>query len=669
MTPPAKKDVLGIDFGTSNTYITICPYGTKNKMPLHLFGRTPAIDTAILYSDANHADRDVFPIVGESATLTYGQADPSQMESEGYRYYANFKLDIVKSQIAKSLFVDFFKCVERDAALNGTPLRWSENQVIIGVPSEAPQEFRDTIKELAKKAGLGEVETLDEPKGALITDLGYSRFPLSDILDGYLVVDFGGGTCDFAFLRKGEVESSWGEMALGGRLFDDVFFQWFLDQNPQSLKELKSEHRDFYALTYLSRRLKEDFSETVTKNPKAVFNMELGRFGAIRGLSREEFLERAKAYSPSSTFSDFQGKFGIDLGEKLEQGKVDLLAWFEKALFQGLDSGKVRAVSLAGGSSRWFFVRDILIKNLSLSQKKILNSPNPFGAISEGLAILPAVKQDFDTIKKNIQRDRESFFQNRILRFVKDSLNQAQEKLVNRILDDFFQHSLVPALKAHKDESTNIHALEREIESLSQAYNPKLRALVEESVAGQFGAIYTIAQRKIEEWLSSYKVAAAGKLVYDAASLGPVKVELSMGDELAEPLYLAIGGIVSTLVGVLSASICGGAGIALLAAGPAGLLLGAAGGAALSGAIFILGKDRVKSYLKDKELPSFITGLVVSDTVLSQVRGHLKDSLNKEIGVLFETCLRAFTQEIDRMITAVIDRIGIVNIFLDRELR
>ena len=43
-----------------------------------------------------------------------------------------------------------------------------------------------------------------------------------------LVVDFGGGTCDFAFMYRGMVRNSWGDMELGGRLFDDLFFQWFI---------------------------------------------------------------------------------------------------------------------------------------------------------------------------------------------------------------------------------------------------------------------------------------------------------------------------------------------------------------------------------------------------------------------------------------------------------
>ncbi|MDR2338524.1 MAG: Hsp70 family protein [Deltaproteobacteria bacterium] len=687
MAPETRKDVVGVDFGTTNTYITVCPYGTKNKMPLHLDGRTPAIDTAILYSDAEDADPAVFPMVGEAATLTFGQAGPSEAESQGYRYYANFKLEIVRDPLARTLFLDFFRAISRDAERNGTPLEWDQSQVLFGAPSEAPSEYREALKALAKEAGLGDIEILDEPQGALLTDLGYGRFPLTDVLDGYLVVDFGGGTCDFAFLREGEVEGSWGDMDLGGRLFDDLFFQWFLDHNPGALDRLKAQNRDFYALSYLSRRLKEDFSETVSRNPKASFRSELGRFGVAKGLSRGEFLERASSYSPSPTFLDYQGKFGRAPSGRLAGGKVDLLAWFSEALSQGLgDPSRVRAASLAGGSSRWFFVaerlRDMLgdprgsvqaagikaLKGDTQAKALVRASPNPFGAISEGLSILPAVKLDFEAAKRRISADREAFFQNSILRHVREQLGKAASALTGRVLSEFFDGQVAPALRAHIGGPLRIGDLEDEVGALAKAYNPRLVQLAQRALGDELSALYPVAQERIQAWLQSHNLSATGKLVYGRRDLGPVSLDLPVGDQLAEPLFLALGGIASTLVGVISASVCGGAGMALLASGPAGLVLGAAGGAALSGAVLLLGKGRLLSYLKERTLPPFLAGLALSDTVLRSARERLRAAVGRELDKLFGISLATFAAEMDRLITAVLDRIGIVNVFLEKRL-
>jgi hypothetical protein len=668
MPADKRKDVVGIDFGTTNTYITVCPYGTKNKMPLHLDGRTPAIDTAILYADEAGREPGVFPLVGEAATLTFGQADPQEALALGYRYRAGFKLGIVGSEEAGALFLDFFRAISRDALRNGTPLDWGGDLVVFGAPSEAPPEFRAALRRLAKEAGLGRIEILDEPQGALLTDLGYGRFPLDEVLDGYLVVDFGGGTCDFAFLREGEVEASWGDMGLGGRLFDDLFFQWVLDQNPGALDLLESQNRDFYALSYLSRRLKEDFSEAVQRDPKARVRSELGRFGAVRGLGRGEFLERASAYAPSGTFLACQAKFGLDSPGRLAGGPVDLISWFSEALLSGLgDPGRVRAVSLAGGSSRWFFVRELLVRAVGPGAR-VLNSPNPFGAISEGLSILPAVRRDYEEAKARVAADRGPFLRDGVMRHVRDSLWAALGGLVSRVLAEFFDLRVAPALRAHAGSPLSISGMEEEVQALARAYEPRLRELAAETLAAQLAAIQPVAEKRIREWLRSHNLSAAWELAGGRGDPGHLAIDLSLGDRLAEPLFLALGGLASSILALLSASLCGGAGLALLAAGPAGLALGALGGAAAAGAVLLAGKGKILGYLKGKTVPAFLSGTLLSDSALASLRSRLGEGLRNELEAPFGVCVRALEREIDSMISQVLEKIGIVNVFLGRRL-
>ena len=73
-----------------------------------------------------------------------------------------------------------------------------------------------------------------------------------------IVVDFGGGTLDVAHVdESGFLRKPWGEPALGGRLFDDLFFRWLIDQNPGL--EL-SPNEAMFAWQHECRQLKENFS-------------------------------------------------------------------------------------------------------------------------------------------------------------------------------------------------------------------------------------------------------------------------------------------------------------------------------------------------------------------------------------------------------------------------
>ena len=88
--------------------------------------------------------------------------------------------------------------------------------MIFGVPAEADQAFRNTLAEIARKAGYGSIETREEPLGAMFYHVSHKGIAPSDAMRGLLVIDFGGGTCDFAFIYRGKIFGCWGERARRG---------------------------------------------------------------------------------------------------------------------------------------------------------------------------------------------------------------------------------------------------------------------------------------------------------------------------------------------------------------------------------------------------------------------------------------------------------------------
>jgi hypothetical protein len=661
-TKTGPKNVIGIDLGATNTYVTFCPYGTRNKIPLHLDGRTPAIDTAILYSD--EADPKVFPVIGEKATVTYGQADEAEIDRRGYRYHANFKVEITANETARRCAVDFLKALVRDAALNLTPLSPLDNRVIIGAPSEAGEDYRRTLAEVAAEAGLGQVEILDEPVGALLTDLGSRRFPLADVLDGYLVVDFGGGTCDFAYLRRGRVKRSWGEFDLGGRLFDDLFFQWFCEQNPGILESLRRARRDFYVWSYLCRKLKEDFSETVSRDPAAVVKADVGRFGQVSGLTREGFVRRASEYRPSESFLAYYGRLGAAVPERLVGRAVDLIGWFRDCLVRGLEGlGPMAAVSLAGGSSRWFFVKELCLEELGLDRARVLNSFNPYGAVSEGLAILPGVQVEFEAIRGRLSEGRRQLLDD-ILAGVKESLARGERLLADRILSDLFDGRIAPALMAYKGRRMSIGRMEADVAAIIDGQRELTGRLVEEALGGEVAALAIIARERLRAWLETFGLKLADRTVGDdSGERGLVLDSLMVGDQMVHPLVLLLGGLVSAISSTLLAALFGGAGVAMVAHGPAGLLAGVVGGVVLSGAGLIRGQDWLKRRLKDQPMPGLVTSLIASESMIRKIRRDFEARLVEQLrsfGLEFEGRLGA---ALTAMIDEELDNLGIVNIF------
>src|SRR4029077_5905616 len=110
--------------------------------------------------------------------------------------------------------------------------------VVIGVPAKSTDEFKSHLTSIASNAKLGPVECIEEPKGALARCLYDGRVSEEEARQGVVVVDFGGGTLDMALVDERGVREPWGNPIVGGRLFDDLFYQWVLDQNPGAADDL-----------------------------------------------------------------------------------------------------------------------------------------------------------------------------------------------------------------------------------------------------------------------------------------------------------------------------------------------------------------------------------------------------------------------------------------------
>ncbi len=658
-----SKNIIAIDFGTTNTYITLCPHDSKNKTPLHLSGKTPAISTVILYLKDPNADPNIFPIIGEEAVETFGDCDNDEIG--GYRYCSHFKPDIEKSKEAQKHTIDFFQAVLRDARKQGIHLKPENSHVIIGVPSEANAEYRRTLKSLAKTVGFGDVELVDEPKGAMINDIGHHQFDLGDIMSGYLVIDFGGGTCDFAFIKDGVIKHSWGAMHLGGRLFDDLFYQWFCETNPGMEKELEASGADFYVRTHDCRTLKEWFSDGVGKNPEINARKSVGKVGRIEGLTKDEFLRRAKNYTPSRSFLEFQKRSGAVLPPELQRGKVDLIDWFEHSLFDGLSVGginirEVQVISLAGGSSRWFFVKESCLKKFNLGEKKISTSPNPFAAISEGLAILPAVEAEFAGKVRKLKEEKPQFVHTKIRPEIRDGLRKLQRRVVDTVMHELFTNKIAPRLHAYRQNGGTINQLEQEIATDIRAYEPHLKRMVDKEAKGEIDTLLGISIDATRRWLTQHGIHLPETQGRVTGPSGGVKIENGMTPVDVGPVVLAIQAMILVVVTTVIAKIVAVTGITLLsAAGPLGLLTGAIAGAA----VLWYGQKATEEWVKaNLSIPAFILTPLLTDAKIKQCRTKMNKDLDDNIAEACSEVVGQIEKELDQIIQKEIDRLSIVNI-------
>jgi hypothetical protein len=328
------------------------------------------------------------------------------MSHKSYTLRLNFKPDIEndpQSQRDAKFFLE-------ESTKNILPQK-KDKKILVGVPAGPSKSFQIVLKSLMQDA-FGEVETVPEPLGALVCFQERKKLGNDDIISDVLIIDFGGGTCDFAYTYEGSFFNVRLEEGFyyGGRLFDDLFFQWWKEANPKEAEECRKNSDEDYIFLIKSREAKEKFSGLMQQKRNSPFTFQFNQYGALRKTTWDNFVKRAEDYQPSDFFLRLNVLPENILGGMFSR-PMNLLAHFRsllenvKADYQkrcGLNA-RFKWVTLAGGSSLWPFVRDDVKAVLSLDDDHILQEPNPFATISKGLAQIPYLRKTLEDRKKKLQ--------------------------------------------------------------------------------------------------------------------------------------------------------------------------------------------------------------------------------------------------------------------------
>ncbi|HEC68275.1 MAG TPA: hypothetical protein ENI35_05665 [Candidatus Desulfofervidus auxilii] len=653
------EKVLAIDFGTTHSYFTTCSK-EETKPESVDFGKTIGIETVVLYRKGE------MPLVGDLALEEYGMALPE--ERENYKISMQFKPEICTSEEAYKSTYDFLSGVLRIK----DDLMTDISQVFIGVPCEASNEFREKIKKIAQGAGYGEnIETKEEPKGALIYHIYNGDISAEEGLSGVLIIDFGGGTCDFAFMYNGEPQHSWGDMELGGRVFDDLFFQWFLEQNPKALKKIQEGHQEHFVLFYECREAKEHFSDIMAQTKREEKASALIRdYGTIRKMTWDDFLERANHYRPSPTFMKWMEmtKSNPKLYQKGAQKQtIDLIEWFKTALEEGIRQyglqNKIHLVILAGGSSKWVWVKDVVFEVLG-HNVKVIQSNRPYAVISEGLSVLPALQKRHMEVQRKVKKEMPVFLDQELMPLIKEEFDEFNSDIARSISTKLY-HKIYPDFQKFINEKSSIASLKETLACSIKEFEPELKRMLREKTLFFKEALSAKINDKIRNWFSRYKLFLPKQeiIVSEPSNLNAI--------EAVDPSLDILGWISAALMATITASICGGSGMALIASGPIGLFIGAVLGG-IAGLIMKqfskeLGIKDLQKWLTEKtgfeeiDLSPWVKKVIFSKSKVSKLQEDIEDYLKEEITKKLKEEQKRIKEGFEQHINKAIDALSEIN--------
>lgn len=388
-----KRKVIGIDFGSSQSSIAIMDIGSNIQPELLNVGggRNGQTMPTVLALDKND---DTLRAAGNEVRLRYKEvADSScKLVSDFKRYLGSSPEPADTSEIAdlrkhaekyaKTFLREMARVVERRFNVAREGLSSEDFATCIAHPASWPDERVLLLKKLVKEAGfpveptrgVRGVYSIPEPVAAVHAlrmgdGLGF-RF--GERPEHFMVIDFGGGTLDVCVIqteilgRAPKVVSTAGDPELGGKEFDDMIERIFFRNNSDRIRRDDLSESEHFELRDRIKEAKEAASDHFSQDQdhKHTFHLPSGDFELY--LSKNEFANMIK---------------DAGIYEKI---RLCIRGAMENV---GLDNDQISKVILTGGSSKWWFLREIVAKEFALGGDRIFSTDTPFTDVATGCAV------------------------------------------------------------------------------------------------------------------------------------------------------------------------------------------------------------------------------------------------------------------------------------------
>lgn len=671
---------LGIDFGTSSSYLCVVPHNLLSPNAIHIDG-SPVLPTAVLWEMGADGQQRI-KAFGAKAEQEWGMALPD--EKQDWRLSTQFKPEITVSPQAETEAQAFLKSVAAHLvrrALLPSAKRPDELDVLIGVPATGIPGYGEAISNIATAAGFGSVKTVQEPIGALVHHLVRRDIAPSDARSGLLVIDFGGGTCDVAYMLRLEVKHAWGDPLLGGRLFDDLFFQWFLEDNPDARERLTSSGDEYYLHWMICRDMKERFSETMNRDKTATFRFNVPGYGSLAGASWAQFEKRVRHFRPGKELlgklkaladknpPETSGNHHPDHHQCLLNGEdIDLFTWLESVVTRGIRENLVRTedirwVVLTGGSSDWLFVKEAVTNRLGLSERQVIQSANPQGAIGEGIGLLPVLQSRHQRSIRELKAEKKARSRE-ITDIIKESVFEFATGVSRTITGQLIDTQIRPLLEEFRDNGGMLRDLKLHIKERITAQQDAVRDLIKNRSAELTAVISHRVTEIISDWFFSKDIHWEPTTVPTVES----GVTIELPDDTVDPgdpYLFALKIVTPIVITTIISTVCGGMGLALIVAGLEGLLVGLLIGLVLSAAAWALGKDKARSLTESFNIPAWISKRVLGERKLQKIiadsKEEVKKALLKEIESDLQRQEELLKQYVEELVMTMIDDLSVID--------
>ncbi len=530
------------------------------------------------------------------------------------RFKSRFTYDPARNED----IVRFVRGTVRDLQENG--LLGPEDAFVVGCPAGWNATARARYRELLMRAGLREPQVISESRAAFL----YAKYARTVALDidvlskTALVIDIGSSTLDFAYIVGGRETGvgTFGDIALGGGILDEELLHLCVEQSRErdAIRRVFQESRSWYSYCEIeARRLKEEYYTRLLDDPStSVKKVVRICYDGVQKLTL---------------------KLDGDLARQLTEKPLNALQGrsFTQAVQDALDHAvRLTAddppclVLLTGGASRMPFFRQLCRE--AFREAAVVCCPEPEFSIAKGLSYAGWIDSNLREFRKAIEKE---ITEERVAYTARKAIPQLIPPVTEALVNLLIEEAAVPVVTDWQKgrigtmEEMDAQLKQRVTEVLDSpmardALTPALRSWLDE--------VGTQLQALVDPICDRYEVPRKEMaLNLTAVSSGPEKLPLDAKGLTGMNL---IGALMTVIVSVLLGLLCGGGGVALIAAGPLGFLAGALLGTAVS----LFGMDAISGAMMKANLPLLLRKRnLVKHLRSDSTRKKLRDALEKEL--------------------------------------
>ena len=624
--------ILGFDLGDGESAVTLLDHdSTIEPRVVPLQGRTSILSAVGMKNGRI--------VVGDEASVLAGAQDAKVRFKSRYLVDPGAAGDVrAFAQGVMSLLL------HEDPGLMAQVTR-----TVVGCPAGWGEGRREQYARLMESAGFPNVSVVPEPRAAFL----YARHARGLRIDPTLmqqsaiVIDIGSSTTDFAYIVDGHQQnlSLFGDTNLGGGLLDEMILERCIRLSPDraALERVMQASPAWKSYCELeARRLKEQYflseekwqSQPLGKQLVVCYDETLMLDLALDGAAIDEIIHAPCAALGSRSF-------------------ISCLQDALAAAVRLSSACPPQVVILTGGASRMAFFRQACKE--AFPQSLTVLCPEPECSIARGLSYAGRVDENLKIFRQEVA----SIARGERLQSTVCARVHALYQPIACALFEVARDSALDAVKLWRRGSVKTV---KELDAL-------LETRIAEAFSGEEAAekirhdlsLWTadlIAQLEGElEALCLRCGVPPEKMALSSArvSAGVSGVKLSLAGAMGMDI---LSGLLSVVLGVVGASVCGGGGIALIGAGPVGMIVGASMGVLLA----LIGKGEMEKLLSSLYVPVLLRQLVTDSAVsagIERQRGEIERSIVTALADPRNGFIARLTESISATLGAQLERMAL----------